>query len=56
MRKNSSENVIWLVESHQPGALFGMDNQPPRSRRQPCPRRNRSGVAWAGQLTADRSW
>jgi len=29
MRKNSSENVIRLVESHQPGALFGMDNQPP---------------------------
>ena len=47
MRKNSSEDVIRLVESHQPGALLGTDNQPPRSRRQPSPRRNRSGGALA---------
>jgi hypothetical protein len=55
MRKNSSENAVRLIESQQPGALLGMANQPCGSRRQPSPRRIRSGGALADHMTADRS-
>jgi len=55
MRKNSSENAARLIESQQPGALLGTANQPCGSRRQPFPRRIRSGGALADHMTADRS-